>query len=361
MANLFNMITGIKDKVQNNGLFEKITNKNNYAAENMPEDSATPKITPLQYGTDGNVDYEKTLQLKQNTTPRTLWEHLTGRTMTMDTQTTDPTTGETKLETVTNFRPGFFNNLNSGMNENYYNGFDVNNLVSSKKGFGYRVGEMLGTLSRVLAGPLGDAYIAGSQGLDKGMERQNIRTADRIYRDSLAEQGIDTSNLKGYVNSDMYKNATLANYRNNNLNTRQNIAAAKDNTTRAKMILNGFESGMLSEDDAVDLLQHFGIDVGELQPSNKSIEVGMKQELLPHKIKNLDARTNTAYTNANNNTQKTQAYINYLRNGGRSGSRGATPVINNNSGKVKMRYNGKIYNVDANRVQEYEQAGGVRV
>ncbi len=125
---------------------------------------------------------------------------------------------EVTTKRYTDTRPGFFTDINAGLNENFYNDFQVNNLMPSKKGFGYRLGEGLGTLARGLSGALGDAYIAGYQGLDAAVGRQSLRNGNKLYRQRLKEMGYsdeDLSAIKGFITPDVYKNIANS-YRLNN-------------------------------------------------------------------------------------------------------------------------------------------------
>lgn len=159
-----------------------------------------PVIELLQYDNNGNIDYNKILEAKQNTLPRKLSEHLLGRELTMDEQKINPKTNETELVTYRNFKPGFLNNFDAGLNENYYNDFAVNNLApNANKTFATRLGEGLGSIAKILGTVGGDAYVAGTEGLDAAMKRQSYRTGDQLYRNALEAQNIDTSNIKGFI------------------------------------------------------------------------------------------------------------------------------------------------------------------
>lgn len=185
----------IKDKIKN--------------LTNGSED--TPYIEPLQVGEGGNIDdmASKRLAIKQAhlAKPRTLAEHLiTGRTQETDLQNTNPETGETTLETIRTYQPSFFDNLTSGAKENFATGFASPNLTDKtgeygKKGFGYRLGEGIGTLGRFLESPLGRGVIAYGlsnyygdrnpmeQGLTALVGNQGNRMRDRAYRDDLIRSG----------------------------------------------------------------------------------------------------------------------------------------------------------------------------
>lgn len=263
MSNLFNFISNAANKF-------KDRNSNNL-------------IEALQLNQNGEVDPEKTLELKQHTTPRTLSEHLLGRNMSFDTQKINPATGETQLETISNFQPGFLNNLNAGANENFKNNFEVDNLKPNNKGFGYKIGEALGTFGRGLSGWAGDAYIAGTQGLDAAMNRQNIRTADNLYRKSLENQGIDTAGITGFIGDRAYQNYMLSNYRNRSLDVRQQLGLLGNNTQRARMISTMLSNGTMSPEQAAQQMAVYGIDTGELGLSNQTVNRMINEELLPYK------------------------------------------------------------------------------
>lgn len=207
-----------------NRLFEFLINKTGQ--------KNTLELTPIWLNENGENDPVKALDIKQNTTPRTLTEHLFGRTMTSDNQSVDPKTGEAKLETISNYKPGFFDNLNAGINENYNTDFSVNNLAPRGKSFGYKLGEGLGSIAKGLAGWGGDAFTAGYQGLDAGLNRQGIRVGDQLYKNDLIKtqqlalqnnpefaklpeeqkqiqlQAIadNINNMRGYLNKDIYGN-----------------------------------------------------------------------------------------------------------------------------------------------------------
>ena len=252
------------------GLFDFIQ-RNRNLKEQMPNIDEKPQIEVFQYDDNGNVDYTKTLNARQNSTPRSLKEHLFGRTMSIDEQTINPETKETELVTHTNFKPGFMNNLDQGLNENFYNNFSINNLMPNQnKSLATRFGEGLGSVAKILATVGGDAYTAGTQGLDAALRRQNYRTENQLYRNALERQGIDTSNINGLINGDMFKNYTLANYRNRNLDVKMHLGTLNDNTKRAQLINTMLNSGELDPNEAVNLLSEYGINIDSLEESNKT-------------------------------------------------------------------------------------------
>lgn len=100
---------------------------------------------------------------------------------------------------------GFLRDLASGANENYNSSISLDNLTNNltsegkQKGFGYRLGEGLGTLGRFAQSPTGRGLItAGLVGLtggnalqslafggQAGALNQRLRNEDKIYRNDL--------------------------------------------------------------------------------------------------------------------------------------------------------------------------------
>ena len=214
MANLIDLLKGVKNKIGANNV----------------------NVQPIQVAENGGLDLQKTMELAQRQ-PKTPFERLFGRNIEIDTDTQNPTTGEITTERVAKFQPGLFNDLVSGAKENYTTVFAANNLQDDigtegqNKGLAYRIGEGAGTLGRGLkrAGgalgrfadtPLGRAAImagivgaTGGSGLQAlayggtaGLGNQVNRMNDKLYRQDLKAQGIDTSNIKGYITKDTYQN-----------------------------------------------------------------------------------------------------------------------------------------------------------
>lgn len=261
MANLFdylmNKVGNVNNTVQRgfSRLGDMLTNQ-----------QETPYIEPLQVDKSGNIDdlESKRLAIKQAhlAKPRTLAEHLfTGRTQETDMQNVNPETGETTLETIRTYQPSFFDNLTSGAKENFATGFAAPNLTDNtgefgKKSAGYRIGEGIGTLGRFLESPLGRGLlvggIVGASG-GSGLEalgygagtttgNQANRMRDRAYREQLEGMGVDTSNIRGYITDDVYKNIVSmkqlkdnADYRNALLETQQNNQLVSQQIAKDKL------------------------------------------------------------------------------------------------------------------------------
>lgn len=112
---------------------------------------------------------------------------------------------------------GAFRDITKGYNENVNQRFSPNNWGQDKNAM-TRIGELLGTTARFADSPAGKmllAYGASNmlgdtnpleQALTAGVTNINAGNVDKIYRQDLANQGIDTSNIKGFINKDTYGN-----------------------------------------------------------------------------------------------------------------------------------------------------------
>ncbi|MBR6099415.1 hypothetical protein IKP85_06680 [bacterium] len=188
---------------------------------------------------------------------------------------------------------GLFRDLTAGMEENYNNKFDINNWQNNdleygrKKGAAYRIGEGLGSFARALNGWAGDSFIAGTQGLDAAIKRQNARTGDKLYRQQLKDNYGFTdeqlNNLNGYISKDDFNTLSSNLYKNQALQVRRDIAAATDNTKRANMIMQGLNNGTITPQEAQLHMANYGITFNDLAKSNASRNADMNAELLPYK------------------------------------------------------------------------------
>lgn len=200
-------------------------------------------------------------------------------------------------------QPTKFDNLLMGYKDNYLNPIGRTGLPAEKN-WATRIGEGLGTLGRFIDSPLGRGLIATGlnkamgydnswqEGLTAAVGRQNAMTADKVYRNQLKQYGYtdeDLADIKGNITSDIYKNLTTNIYRNKQLEARLAIANAKDNTQRAKMILDGFKNGMLSQDDVINELAKWGISLSDLQQSNESLKTASQVETNKARTKKLEA------------------------------------------------------------------------
>lgn len=215
---LWDLLTNAGSVLRTKGgnLFNNLKNNNG----NMT--GGAPQLPTIQLGVDGNSDPLKAaqveLQEQQNSTPLSFGDRMLGRTMTKDIQSVNPETGEASLQTISNYKPGLFNDLFAGANENFNNGFNVNNWRNNtgadgrQKGAAFRIGEGLGSLARGLATWGGDAFTAGAQGLDAGFKRQGVRVGDQLYRQQLKDNYGFTddqlNNTRGYIDANTFNNLT---------------------------------------------------------------------------------------------------------------------------------------------------------
>ena len=239
----------------------------NLVAKNQTQDY--PMIPLVQVNEQGGLQQDPLamaqaqLAQKQASTPRTLGDRLFGREMTQDYQTVNPDTNETEMTTLTNYRPGFFNDLASGYRENATQGFNVNNLAPvENKGLATRIGEGLGTLARFYDKPIGRMAVATGlsmltdeanplgEGVKAYVGRQTNMTRDKAYRQSLINMGVDEAQVNaipGIMSDDIYKNLINA------LNTqemRKYREAYLTNQQEQNKIMNQFRQDQLKAQEA---------------------------------------------------------------------------------------------------------------
>ena len=167
-----------------------------------------PTLPVLQMADNGEVDLQKSFELSM-AQPKTPKENLLGRTFTINSEAQNPETGELEVSKVSKFQPGLLNDIRSGAKENFATGFAAPNWEQTvtpdgrKKGLGYRLGEGLGSMARFAESPLGRSLLmagivgvtgggalpALTYGATTGMINQQARMKDKIYRNSLIEQG----------------------------------------------------------------------------------------------------------------------------------------------------------------------------
>lgn len=250
MVNLFNFLVNTGNKVAGvkNALFNKLLPG---ARGNQPQ------LDVLQFGDDGALDAGKALHTQNGIKPLTPKERLFGRELEQNIQTFDPKTNEAQMTTIRDYRPGLFNDIAGGYNENRKNAISMSNFGDNtleggrKKGFAYRLGEGLGSLARIGESPLGRSLLVGglvgatggsglealAYGAQTGMLNQQNRNQDRLYRDDLIRsyqqslennpefanlsdaekqvqlQGVADSinNIRGYMTPQTYSNMIQSN------------------------------------------------------------------------------------------------------------------------------------------------------
>lgn len=273
-------------------MYDELVKLDDLAAKQAKKETdKKPVMQPIQINEDGTKNIEQTLALQNATQPLTFADRLFGRTISADSQKVNPKTGETELQTISNYRPGALTDFNQGLNENFYNNFSINNLMPNQnKSLATRFGEGLGTVAKILATVGGDAYTAGTSGLDAAMSRQGYRTGDQLYRQALESQGVDTSKIKGYINGDLFKNYALNSYRNRNLDVKMHLGTLSDNTKRAQLINTMLNTGELDPEQATQLMNQYGIPITDLDTSNQT-------KLLPYRQTALENGVNLGMLN----------------------------------------------------------------
>lgn len=167
-------------------------------------------------------------------------------------------------------KSGFFTDLASGYKENLNTPLKVDNLRGSQdKGIANRIGEGLGTFVRTLDKPIGRAAlsygltkalgggndISAINALSAGVTNQQLRTQDEIYRKGLQEQGLDTSNIRGYVTDDLYKNYSNSYYKLRDLQRRELTAEAYNQLTRLRAQEQAIKNSTLPQLEKAKLIQ----------------------------------------------------------------------------------------------------------
>ena len=210
-----------------------------------------PKLPLIQVNEQGGLETDPLkmaqteLAQKQVGTPLTINEKLFGRDMEQDYQTINPKTGQAQMATLTNHKPGFFEDFGRGFQENATQGFNVNNLAPVQgKGLATRLGEGLGTLARFYDKPIGRfATAAGlsmltgetnplGEGVKAYVGRQNNMTQDRVYRNQLKQLGMtddEVNAIPGNVTKDVFEGVTSGMRLGNQRMTYGQLAMLDDN------------------------------------------------------------------------------------------------------------------------------------
>lgn len=372
-----------KNKIKNTGanLFGRLT-----------DSGEAPVIESVQLDDKGNIDSAKALEIELNSKPLTLAEKLTGRRQEADIQKINPETGKGELVTVVNNRPGLFDDISAGYRENRSTPIAQGNFLQNttpdgrNKGFGYRLGEAAGSAARMLNNPFGrglavaglvgltggNALEALTYGATTGMNNQANVMQDKLYRQALIDNYGYTpeqlNQITGYIGKDTYKNLADTHYRNQ-LNSYRNRNL--DQTSYVKMVKELdtlHKTGQISDDAYLATLRDLNAqyegantyDIASVGASNDTRKTNSQISLdnaRTENLKNPKPRVNISYRHG-----KTDINYNHQNSANMPetfGEDNGKPIgTSNTSGKVKMLYQGKLYNVDANRVQEYINAGG---
>lgn len=263
---------------------------------------------------------------------------------------------------------GLLNDIKAGAQENFNTKFTPSNWEEKlgadgrKKGLAYKLGEGFGSLAKFAESPVGRGLLmagivgaSGGNGLQAlgygattGVLNQQNRLEDKMYRDELEKRGVDTKGFRGYIKADTFKNLANATFKNRNLDQ-------KTYTKLRKAYEDQLRNGTLTPEEYKNniklLNEQFMSDqikvanAGEVQVSNDTIKTNNNtirtnndtrktnviEQITPHKIANLDAKTE------------------YYKNGAGTPI-GTTPPT---TGKVKVRFEGRTYLVDADKLDKY--------
>lgn len=262
---------------------------------NIFEEYEIRPLTPIQGANKAGIMPDGSLAgTRPEHMPRiTLFERLFGRSA----NPTDQVNGNNATISQTPRIGGIFPDISAGYRENRTTPISVNNFGQNtledgrNKGFAYRLGEGLGSIARFADSPAGRGLLmAGIVGATGGgalpalafgssatMMNQQNRMKDQLYRNALEEQGVDTSKIRGYLGDDTFKNYSLANYRNRNLDVKMHLGTLSDNTKRAQLINTMLNTGELDPVQAMELMNEYGLNVNQLDTSNQTKLVPYKQ------------------------------------------------------------------------------------
>ena len=260
---------------------------------------------------------------------------------------------------------GLLPDLLGGYSENastpfQFSNFKQNQLADGRnKGAAYKFGEFAGTAARLLDNPLVRGAITygiskrlgDTNPLEQALTATNTTTQnklnDTLYRQELAKRGVNPEGLRGWVSDTTFKNLSTTAYRNRNL----------DQTTYTKLrklydeqLKNGTLSPEEYQQNMRILNENFLSDQirvansGRVGKSNDTRRVNIAEMIAPHTIENLDARTGY-----------------YKNGGGKSGKAGkaGSPIGTTNTPpqKVKVKFEGRTYLVDHDKLDKYIAEG----
>ena len=305
------------------------------------------------------------LGLKQASTPLTTADRLFGRDMEQDYQAINPETGQAQMATLTNHKPGFFEDFGRGFQENATQGFNVNNLAPVQgKGLATRLGEGLGTLARFYDKPIGRMAVATglsmltdeanplNEGVKAYVGRQTNMTQDRVYRNQLKQLGMtddEVNAIPGNVTKDVFEGVTSGMRLGNQRMTYGQLAMLDDDIAEEVRKNPALANQFVPVNIARDIY-------GKKRPmaESKMAEINAKTEETKAKTKQVGKPKVTI--NRKEGTTTSNVNIIHSSSNGKGKDTPNRPTQNN---YVKMQApNGKIYNVPRSRMREYINAGG---
>ena len=176
-------------------------------------------------------------------------------------------------------------------------------------------------------GNLANSFANGANSAYKQMENyQNFQNTKALYN----QLGLDTSGLSPVGDYSSMTPAQIIGLgiRQQQNNIRNEIANANDKTKRLTLIMNSYNKGSLSADEAQNLMKMYGLDISDLQESNDTRKANSQIELNKSR-KNLNDKQAE-------NVGKPRVTINKREGGTKS-----TVTINHTGGNGSSTNNGK--------------------
>ena len=127
-------------------------------------------------------------------------------------------------------------------------------------------------------GNLANSFANGANSAYKQMENyQNFQNTKALYN----QLGLDTSGLSPVGDYSSMTPAQIIGLgiRQQQNNIRNEIANANDKTKRLTLIMNSYNKGSLSADEAQNLMKMYGLDISDLQESNDTRKANSQIEL----------------------------------------------------------------------------------
>lgn len=314
-------LLGLEIAPYNQPALIKDTNRDSTGALINPQQSTQPIIKDIQLDNNGYImndadraNYQAQLQAEKiMNAPLSLKEKLFGaeRPQTYTLAQLNDSNGNAQVQPYFDkddykkVHNGWFNDFADGYKDNYNNGFKVSNWNDSEqaKNIAQRLGEGFGSTMRFIDSPAGRALITGGVGLAMGANpaeafgyglgagniHNKLQIDNQAYRNLLEQQGLDTSKLgNGWVDKDLAQTYALNNYRQGMLQARRDIAQASDNTKRAGLIQRMHASGEISDGEAQRLIARYGLTVNDFKASNQTRNADINAYLAPHKANAYD-------------------------------------------------------------------------
>lgn len=207
---------------QTGQIAEMLGNQNEMLQDNVMQNQQTPQDDYLtQYGGDTKDLIDSYIQSNMpegNVLENTIDSYINNSAPAADNQQTDEQMKQGVFDKLANGLGDFL----TGYKENRENGFDPNNLRPvDNKGFMQRMGEGVGTLTRMAHNPVAQGLIAGGlstaltgnplYGLGMANKFANNKMNSDLYQQILKNQGVNFNNYNGVITSDDMSKILAAN------------------------------------------------------------------------------------------------------------------------------------------------------